>query len=40
MQNSKMQNSKTQEEKEYRRNKKVPEATLPTPDDEDYWLDD
>ena len=39
-QNSKIQNSKIQGEKEYRKNKKVPEATLPTPEDEGYWLDD
>ena len=39
-QNSKIQNSKLQGEKEYRKNKKVPEATLPTPEDEGYWLDD
>ena len=39
-QNSKIQNSKIQGEKEYRKNNKVPEATLPTPEDEDYWLDD
>ena len=39
-QNSKIQNSKIQGEKEYRKNNKVPEATLPTPEDEGYWLDD
>lgn len=32
---SKVQNGKIQNS-----NKKVPEATLPTPEDEDYWLDD
>ena len=37
---SKVQNSKIREEKEYRKSKKVPEAKLPTPDDENYWLDD
>ena len=40
IQNSKIQNSKIQGEKEYRKNNKVPEATLPTPEDEGYWLDD